>query len=764
MRRSRALPALAFLGFLACTGAESEVVSPQDAHVEALRAYAKLYGYVRYFHPSDEAAELDWDRFAVYGAGEVLKAAGGSDSGAGAIDLRVTLDALFAPIAPAVEIYRKGQVPAAAPKPTAADTAGVEFVAWQHLGVGSGPMYKSIRLNRPNRLKTGYGGGFGGVVQSIDAEPYRGRRVRLEAVLRAEVAGPGNEGRMWLRVDRPNQTRGFFSNMGDQPVRSSEWAGAEITGPVADDAVVIVFGCFLAGSGTLWTDEFRLSVEGDDGNWTPIDMDNAGFEETAAGESPVGWGGRNPGYRYAATTENPHSGERSLRISHDPEAGTVPFVGRLFDWSPSPGEFVVKELGAGLWARIPVSLPSEDGATIPRADPGSIGELNRALDGLPAALSADDEAVRVGDVAIAWNVFQHFYPYFDVAPTDWDAELTRALESARTDETEADFLLTLRRLTAALHDGHAGVNHGALDAGLGHLPLSFAWVEGRVVVTASDVPAVQPGDILVSTDGVPAAEALAEKEALISGSPQWRRYRALLAIGRGEMSTPVQLVLERDGTPSEVSLERQSQMPPAEERPPQIGELEPGIWYVNLDAAPWPDIQENLDAIASAEGVVFDLRGYPKGNHEVISHLLTEPDTSSAWMRIPQVIYPDFELVTWEHASWGMMPEEPHIQGKVAFITDGRAISYAESFMGFIESYRLAEIVGQPTAGTNGNVNPFRVPGGYRVRFTGMLVVKHDGSQHHLIGIQPTVPAERTREGVREGRDELLERALELVR
>jgi hypothetical protein len=45
-----------------------------------------------------------------------------------------------------------------------------------------------------------------------------------------------------------------------------------------------------------------------------------------------------------------------------------------------------------------------------------------------------------------------------------------------------------------------------------------------------------------------------------------------------------------------------------------------------------------------------------------------------------------------------------------------------------------------------------------------MKVLKHDGSQHHLIGIQPTVPANRTIRGVIEGRDELLEKALEIVK
>jgi C-terminal processing protease CtpA/Prc len=76
----------------------------------------------------------------------------------------------------------------------------------------------------------------------------------------------------------------------------------------------------------------------------------------------------------------------------------------------------------------------------------------------------------------------------------------------------------------------------------------------------------------------------------------------------------------------------------------------------------------------------------------------------------------------------------------------------------------LADIVGEPTAGTNGNVNPFTVPGGYVLSWTGMRVLKHDGSRHHGVGILPTHPVSRTIKGITERRDEILEKALELAR
>jgi C-terminal processing protease CtpA/Prc len=83
--------------------------------------------------------------------------------------------------------------------------------------------------------------------------------------------------------------------------------------------------------------------------------------------------------------------------------------------------------------------------------------------------------------------------------------------------------------------------------------------------------------------------------------------------------------------------------------------------------------------------------------------------------------------------------------------------------IGIVEAYKLGEIVGEPTAGTNGNINSIGLPLGYTLWFTGTKVLKHDGSQHHGIGIRPTVPVAKTIQGVREGRDEQFDRALGLV-
>ncbi len=250
-----------------------------------------------------------------------------------------------------------------------------------------------------------------------------------------------------------------------------------------------------------------------------------------------------------------------------------------------------------------------------------------------------------------------------------------------------------------------------------------------------------------------------------SGSPQYKRFVAVSKLGAGEEGSPVKLGIRRGGEPMELSVQRAS----AEDvfrptRPPMIEEIEDGVFYVDLDRAATADIDARMTELASARGVIFDLRGYPKGDHRVIGHLLTEPDTSTDWMRVPRIIRPDHVAPAgWQNHGWEVQPIEPHIGGRVVFITDERAISAAESVLGLVAGYELAEIVGRPTAGANGNINPIDLPGRSEFYWTGMKVVKLDGSQHHLIGIQPTVPAEQTLQGINEGRDELLEKALEVV-
>jgi C-terminal processing protease CtpA/Prc len=76
---------------------------------------------------------------------------------------------------------------------------------------------------------------------------------------------------------------------------------------------------------------------------------------------------------------------------------------------------------------------------------------------------------------------------------------------------------------------------------------------------------------------------------------------------------------------------------------------------------------------------------------------------------------------------------------------------------------RLATIVGSTTAGQDGNINPFTLPGGYTFNYTGMRVFNLDGSRFIGVGIPPDVAVEPTIAGIRSGKDEVLDKAIAIA-
>jgi C-terminal processing protease CtpA/Prc len=748
---ARALFAVLLFAFLAfgavCRGGRDTGTAPP---VQNLRTLAKLYGYLRYFHPSDEGARVDWDALAIHAAGKVKDA---PDADA----LKAALEEVFRPVAPSMTLYFKGKEAPAPTQPAASPDAASKSVSWQHMGVGTGAanfIYRSIRLNRPFEMA-----GQATVVRRLEAAKHAGKTLKMSAWVKVRARDINSRAQLWLRVDRASGP-GFFDNIYDRPIMTPEWAEYTITGPIAADAQRIVFGALIYGKGEFLFDGFRFSVTDAAGHEEAVELPNAGFEEGDTGAAQKSWSIESPSMEFRVQEEDVHEGKRALSFS----TKVLPVSEPLFDKRAPADGVIDKEIGRSLFARIPLVLETDERGTVPRANAEDLERLRAALDGLVRApQSGVDESVRLGDVVIAWNVFQHFYPYFDVVKVDWDAVLTRSFKRALADKTEEEFLRTLSWLVARLNDGHGGVYH-ALQQKLGTPPFRVEWVENKAVITASRDASFKRGDVVLAVDGKKAAAILRQDEEFLSGSPQWRRVEATDQFGLGPAGTRSSAKLQRGREVLEVPFERLAQAPvsvgPAL---PPIDKLKDGVFYVDLTRASWQDINSRIQELAAARGVVFDLRGYPNGNHQVLCHLLREPDKSSAWMKIPLVVLPDREGWTYQEAGWNLPVASPRIGGRVVFMTDGRAISYAESFMSFVEHYKLGEIVGEPTAGANGNVNSFSLPGGYSVSWTGMKVVKHDGSQHHTIGILPTVPCRRTLAGILSGRDEFLEKALEVI-
>jgi hypothetical protein len=146
--------------------------------------------------------------------------------------------------------------------------------------------YDGRRVMRLRLRAVNPSGGFGTVMQSIDATRYRGRRVRFSAVIRGrEIADWAGT---WLRVDSPRGEQ-VLDNMRDRPLRgATDWTEAANVLDVGEDAASAHFGVLLAGPGAVDLAVPRFEVVGADvpvtevTGWPPLAAEPRGLDFGAA--------------------------------------------------------------------------------------------------------------------------------------------------------------------------------------------------------------------------------------------------------------------------------------------------------------------------------------------------------------------------------------------------------------------------------------------------------------------------------------------------
>lgn len=743
---------LAMVVLGAASAAIAERLPYPEHEIANVAAFARLYGVARFFYPSDAAAELDWDRFAVHGISKVRYAA---DQAA----LRTALLQLFAPLGPGFEVSPR--LPAAV-----AAQGGEPLVAWRYHGPGftgndvPGP-YLGKRTNRaapPAAID-----GFIGYVQVLPAEALQGKTIRLQARVRATKTAKSGGGTIALRIDRADKTISFLDNMMNRPVRDAEWHPCTIEATVPVDGFKAIVGAMAFGAATVDFDAFELWVKGPDGTFSAVPIRDPGFEETAETKAAPWY--RTGTSRTAVVSRleaDAPEGRRFLRLatpSRDPAAPEL-----VPDSPPERGAHVDLDLGLGLSARVPLSLADSQARTSP--------QQRSSLDALAASIAVQPEAPngiapeqRLADVVVVWNVFRHFYPYWPETGVEWEKRLVPALEDASGAASRPAQRDALRRLVADARDGHGSVVDPLDKRSLGHLPVAFALLGDRLVIAASSAEEAPTGAVVTAIDGVPAARRIAELTRLQSGTDAWRGTMVAGELGVGPKGTATRLDLDAGSGIRPVTLSFDGTHPRGESRPGPVVEIDPGVWYVDLTRAELSKVAPAFEALAKARGVVFDLRGYPgNAGSGLLPHLLDAPE-NDRWMHVARIVGPFGEVAGWNSLGWDVAPAKPRIGGTVVFLTDARAISYAESVMGYVADRKLGTIVGAATAGTNGNVAAFGTPSGFRVSFTGMRVTGHDGkAPFHLVGVKPDVPVAPTVEGLRAARDEVLERGLAIAR
>lgn len=679
------------------------IVAPaiSEAQRDHVAALIRAVAVIRYRHPSDQAAGLDWDAFLPFAIDRVLRA---PDDGALLGELR----AVLAAIAPTVSLGRtRGEL-------RAPGGAGTALVRWRHVGLGPEAPYASWREGRGVDLAK----------LRVDAPLAVDLRRCKAAQLRARVHGRGTAV-VYARVDQPVEDQMWFN--------AAVAGDAEVTKDftMPEDALAVHVGLELKGRSEVTLEDLRLICDG-----TPRVLDLA----------HAAWAPHGLASLY--TTESRACG-----------AGTCLTVARR----PLETRFVAEhdladvQLAPDLWLRVPLAVWSDGARTLPAVAAWT-----------PPARPASDLAERLATVGAAWAIAEMFYPYFRDQRIDWPAQLPGALSRAAVARSASETFDALANLIAHLHDGHARPNHPLLPI-TGILPVALRRFGDRLIVVGALAPyaAQLPiGAEVVAIDRVPAQQAYAAAvERVSSATPGWMDYSVPFWLTTGPLGTWQTLRLRSvAGVETDVLLPRVSRnlydSEVREPRPSLGATLAPGVMYVDLEAMSVERWRTVLPQLAPARALILDMRAYPgRGVWTMIGHLIDHAARSPDWQ------IPSLDDQGYWHSSWEIRPQQPRLAAKIVLLFDSRAMSAAETFLQvMVENHVVAATIGEPSAGTNGNESVLPLPGNFSLRFTGMRVPLADGTALQGHGIVPDELVHPTLEGVRAGRDELLEAAVARAR
>ncbi|MBS1566418.1 MAG: peptidase S41, partial [Bacteroidetes bacterium] len=391
-------------------------------------------------------------------------------------------------------------------------------------------------------------------------------------------------------------------------------------------------------------------------------------------------------------------------------------------------------------------------------------------------MSNPDAGIRLLALYRYWNMIQYFYPDKHLIGEDWNKVLTEFIPVFVQAGDSTAYHLACLKLIARIHDTHANIygSYPALTKYFGSLlpPMETKFIEGKLVVSGfyTDIDSIQnklkKGDIITKVDNEPVDALIKKMLPLTAASNYETQLRDLpLKILRSN-EKKMTLEIDRDGTPIAVSLQRYDpklikmyidHRPDSSYRliNDHIGYLYPGR-YSNRQL---PDIEK---LFANTKGIVVDMRCYP---------LEFMPFTFGGWIKpkaspFAQFSYANFDapgmISTGKPVSNGRHNAD-YYKGKIIVIVDASTQSQAEYTTIAFQSGPRTTVIGSTTAGADGNVSAIYLPGNIFTYISGLGVFYPDGRETQRVGVKIDIPLKPTLKGFREGRDELLEKAMELI-
>ena len=393
-------------------------------------------------------------------------------------------------------------------------------------------------------------------------------------------------------------------------------------------------------------------------------------------------------------------------------------------------------------------------------------------------MSYPDDGFRLLSLFRYWNMIHYFFPYKHLMDEDWNKKLREYIPVFIDAKDELEYEFAAIQLIGDIQDTHANLWDGADKInewkGLNYPPVHVRFIEDQLVVTdyyneelRNDV-GLDIGDIITRINGRTVGELVKEKSKYYPASNTPARLRNISSdlLRSNSNEIEIEFVSESANVESKSiqlypkdSLDVYRWYRKSEDKSYKI--LDNNIGYVTLQTIKEEDIPVIKNEFIGTKGIIIDIRNYPS---TFVPFSLGSFFVSD---RTPFVKFTRGNINNPGEFTFTNNIEIPSdgntYPGKLVLLVNELSQSQAEYTSMAFRAGDNTTIIGSTTAGADGNISSIMLPGGLKTMISGIGVYYPDGKETQRVGIVPDIRVEPSIEGIKNGKDELLEKAIEFI-
>lgn len=390
-----------------------------------------------------------------------------------------------------------------------------------------------------------------------------------------------------------------------------------------------------------------------------------------------------------------------------------------------------------------------------------------------STMVSPDAGFRLLSLYRYWNIIQYYFPYRYAIGEDWKDVLKEFIPKFTSAHDGTEYNLACLELSTRINDSHGGFYNNVTYHFFGErvLPLEIVFAENKAVVKnyydekLGKETGIKIGDIILEINGKTVEKIIEEYSKYIPASNQAVKLRNLSFVILNSNELTIDIKYSSNGIEKTVNLPtyRANGMNYTQRPAESFKMINNDMAYLHLETLKSENLSVIFEKIKNTKGLIIDLRTYPTDFllFKLGKYLMPKPEIFVDFT-VSDTTMPGYFVFAQKYDVGSNNKE--YYKGKIAILVNETTQSTAEFHTMALQKAPNAKVFGSQTAGADGDVSYITLPGKISTGISGVGVYYPDGKETQRIGIVPDVEVKPTVDGIKNNKDEVLDKAVEWIK